>query len=210
MADAEITGEHAVPGTTDGATGAPSIRTDRLLLRAWREHDRGPFAALNADPRVTRYLAASLTREDSDELVDRIRDCWSRRGYGLWAVERLDHGELIGYVGLWPAAFDARFTPAVEVGWRLAHAHWGNGFATEAGREALGYGFEVAGLTEIVSFTAIGNVRSWRVMERLGMRRDRHGDFEHPAVPTGHPARPHVLYRLTREEWRAGASPAAP
>jgi RimJ/RimL family protein N-acetyltransferase len=180
---------------------APTVRTDRLLLRSWQDADRGAFAALNADPRVTRYLASSLTREDSDALVDRICRGWRRRGYGLWAVERLDSGEFIGYVGLWPAAFKARFTPAVEVGWRLARAHWGHGFATEGGREALRYGFEVAGLAEVVSFTAVTNRRSWRVMERLGMRRDVDGDFDHPAVPPGHPARPHVLYRLTREQW---------
>jgi RimJ/RimL family protein N-acetyltransferase len=201
-----ITGFEGHEGLTDSWTATmlvttPTIRTDRLLLRGWREEDRGAFAALNADPRVTRYFASSLTRGDSDALVDAIRRCWDLRGYGLWAVERLDHGEFIGYVGLWPAAFEARFTPAVEVGWRLAHAHWGHGFATEGGREALRHGFEVAGLAEIVSFTAVANRRSWRVMERLGMRRDVDGDFEHPAMPPGHPARRHVLYRLTRQDW---------
>ncbi|MDQ4084284.1 MAG: GNAT family N-acetyltransferase [Actinomycetota bacterium] len=163
--------------------------------------DRDAFAAMNSDPRVTEYLVGPITRADSDELVDRIQACWRRRGYGLWAVERVDRGELIGYVGLWPAAFEARFTPAVEVGWRLAPQNWGHGFATEAAREALRYGYEVMDLVEIVSFTAVPNVRSRRVMERLGMRRDVDGDFDHPAVPEGHPARPHVLYRLTREQW---------
>jgi RimJ/RimL family protein N-acetyltransferase len=193
MADAEITGEHAMT--------APSIRTDRLLLRAWRGDDRGPFARMNADARVSRYLVGPITASDSDELIERVETCWRDRGYGLWAAERRDTGCFIGYVGLWPAVFDAHFTPAVEVGWRLAPEHWGRGFATEGGRAALRYGYDVLGLDEVVSFTAAGNMRSWRVMERLGMRRDHDGDFEHPAVPPGDPARPHVLYRLSRDAW---------
>jgi RimJ/RimL family protein N-acetyltransferase len=137
-----------------------------------------------------------LTPADSDALVDDIEACWRERGYGLWAVERLDSGAFVGYTGLWPAEFDAPFTPAVEVGWRLAVDHWGHGFATEAGRAALRYGCEVVGLREVVSFTAAANTRSVRVMQRLGMRRDVDGDFAHPAMPPGHPARLHVLYRL--------------
>jgi RimJ/RimL family protein N-acetyltransferase len=156
---------------------------------------------MSADPRVSQHLVGPITRADSDELVDRIERCWARRGYGLWAVERLDTHEFIGYAGLWPALFEAEFTPAVEVGWRLSPAHWGHGFATEGGRAALRYGFEDVGLEEIVSFTAVANTRSWRVMTRLGMRRDHDGDFEHPAVPAGHPARRHVLYRLARVDW---------
>jgi RimJ/RimL family protein N-acetyltransferase len=179
----------------------PVVRTERLLLRGWRDDDRDPFTTLNADPRVTEHLVAPITRSDSDALVDRIERCWRRRRYGLWAVERLDTAEFIGYVGLWPASFEAEFTPAVEVGWRLAPVHWGRGFATEGGRAALRYGFEHARLDEIVSFTAVANTRSRRVMERLGMRRDDDGDFDHPAVPVGHPARRHVLYRLSREDW---------
>jgi len=120
------------------------------------------------------------------------------RGYGLWAVERKDTAGFIGYVGLWPATFPAHFTPAVEVGWRLAADQWGHGYATEAARAALAHGFDSLGLEEIVSFTSSVNVRSWRVMERLGMRRDANGDFEHPNVPEGHPLRPHILYRIKR------------
>jgi RimJ/RimL family protein N-acetyltransferase len=180
----------------------PRLETQRLLLREWLDADRGPFAALNADPRVSEHLVSPLTRAESDDLVDRIEECWRQRGYGLWAVERTDRAAFIGYVGLWPAEFDAPFTPAVEVGWRLAVEHWGHGFATEGGRAAVAYAFDVLGLGEIVSFTAGANTRSRQVMERLGMRRDPAGDFAHPSVPRGHRARSHVLYRLCRD--RAG------
>ncbi|WP_461023593.1 GNAT family N-acetyltransferase [Thalassiella azotivora] len=180
-----------------------SRRTARLLLRPWRDDDRDPFAAMNADPRVMEHFVAPSTREGSDAFVDRIRQRWDDDGYGLWALERLDTGAFIGFTGLAPARFEAPFTPAVEVGWRLARDAWGHGFATEAATEALRFGFEDVGLTEIVSFTAVGNVRSQRVMERIGLVRDPDGDFDHPAVPAGHPVRPHVLYRLPRTTWRA-------
>jgi RimJ/RimL family protein N-acetyltransferase len=182
-------------------TSVPTVRTSRLQLRGWRDTDREPFAAMNADPRVMEHLLEPLTRERSDSFIDRIEARWRALGYSLWAAERRDCGTFIGYVGLWPATFDAGFTPAVEVGWRLAARHWGNGLATEGARAALDHGFETAGLDEIVSFTAVRNARSWRVMGRLGMQRDASGDFEHPAVPRGHPARPHVLYRLPRQRW---------
>ena len=132
--------------------------------------------------------------------MERIRERWAELEYGLWAVERQDTARFIGYVGLWPATFPAHFTPSVEVGWRLAADQWGRGYATEAARAALSYGFNTVGLDEIVSFTSAINVRSWRVMERLGMRRDATGDFDHPNVPEGHPTRGHVLYRIRRED----------
>ena len=184
-----------------GPRGATQITTPRLVLREWCDADRDAFAEMNADPRVSEFLVRPVTRTDSDDMVDRIDDCWRERGYGLWAAERRDSGTFIGYVGLWPATFDAPFTPAVEVGWRLAHAHWGNGFATEGAVEALRFGFEVMDMPEIVSFTAAANERSWNVMRRLGMRRDLEGDFDHPAFEPGDPARLHVLYRLSRERW---------
>lgn len=191
--------------TPDGvaAGAAPVRRTERLLLRGFTDADREPFAALNADPVVMEHFVSTYGRERSDAFVDRVLQRWSERGWGLWALERTDTGEFIGYTGLWPAEFEAPFTPAVEVGWRLARAHWGQGFATEAALESLRYGFTDAGLDEIVSFTAVGNERSWRVMERIGLVREPEGDFEHPAVPEGHPVRPHVFYRLTRERWAA-------
>lgn len=181
----------------------PQLRTGRLLLREWRAADREPFAALNADPVVMEHFVEPSGRELSDAFVDRIEATWQERGYGLWAVERLDRGVFIGFVGLWPATFDAPFTPAVEVGWRLAAEHWGQGFATEAARAAVAYGFTVVGVPEIVSFTAVRNARSRRVMEHLGMLRQPEQDFEHPSVPVGHPIRPHVFYRLTRGRWTA-------
>jgi RimJ/RimL family protein N-acetyltransferase len=172
------------------------IVTDRLVLREWRDADLEPFAAMNADPVVMQFFPETYTEERTRRFIARIRECWAERGYGLWAVERQDTGGFIGYVGLWPATFPAHFTPAVEVGWRLAADHWGRGYATEGARAALPYGFSTAGLDEIVSFTSAINVRSVRIMERLGMRRDVTGDFEHPNVPEGHPTRPHVLYRI--------------
>lgn len=181
---------------------APTVRTGRLLLRAWQESDLAPFAAMNADPVVMEHFPEPYSRQRSDAFVERIRAAWEQNGFGLWAVERLDLGCFIGYVGLWPATFDAPFTPAVEVGWRLAAAHWGQGFATEGGRAALEYGFATLGLAEIISFTARRNAPSRHVMERLGMIRDATMDFEHPAVPEHHPGRPHVLYRVTRERWQ--------
>ena len=172
------------------------IVTNRLVLREWRDAYLEPFVAMNADPVVMQFFPETYTEERTRRFIARIRECWAERGYGLWAVERQDTGGFIGYVGLWPATFPAHFTPAVEVGWRLAADHWGRGYATEGARAALTYGFSTAGLDEIVSFTSAINVRSVRVMERLGMRRDVTGDFEHPNVPEGHPTRPHVLYRI--------------
>ncbi len=177
------------------------LRTERLLLRQWRDEDLEPFAKLNADPETMRYFPAPPSREESDGLAERARRQIEEEGWGLWAVEVAGGASFVGFVGLARPTFEARFTPAVEVGWRLAREHWGYGYATEAGLEALAYGFEELGLEEIVSFTSRLNEPSWRVMERLGMSRDPSEDFEHPRVPAGHPLRPHVLYRLTRSDW---------
>lgn len=181
-------------------TGAalPQLRTERLLLRRWRDDDRAPFAALNADPRVTEFLPAPLSRADSDALVDRIEAHFAARGFGLWAVEVPGEIPFAGFVGLAVPAFEAAFTPCVEVGWRLAAACWGHGYASEGARAALAFGFAQLALAEIVSFTVPANVRSRRVMERLGMTRDPADDFDHPALPDGHPLRRHVLYRAVR------------
>jgi RimJ/RimL family protein N-acetyltransferase len=170
------------------------LRTQRLLLRQWRDRDLAPFAALNADPEVMRHFLQPLTREQSDSLFHEQRALIEERGWGLWAVEGRDG--FVGFVGLAVPRFEAHFTPAVEVGWRLARRAWGHGYATEAARAAVTFGFGELGLEEIVSFTSVENERSRRVMERLGMTRDPTDDFDHPNVPPGHRLRRHVLYRL--------------
>jgi RimJ/RimL family protein N-acetyltransferase len=144
------------------AAPIPEIRTERLLLRRWREKDLAPFAAMNGDPRVIEFLSRALTRDESDAFVAWIAESWAARGFGQWALERLDSGAFIGFTGLSAPSFEAHFTPAVEVGWRLAADAWGHGFATEAARAALAYGFETVGLAKIVSFTVPANVRSRR------------------------------------------------
>jgi RimJ/RimL family protein N-acetyltransferase len=179
----------------DRGSGVPVLRTDRLLLRGWHEDDLEPFAELNADPRVMEHFVAPLTHEQSDSFVrDRIVPGFVERGYGLWAVEVPHGARFIGFVGLSDPRFSAWFTPCTEVGWRLARGHWGRGYATEAARAAVAFGFDEVGLDELVSFTAPANTRSIAVMERLGM--SLAGEFEHPSVPAGHPLRRHLLYRL--------------
>ena len=177
----------------------PTARLEGFTLRAWRDEDREPFAQMNADPVVMEHFVSTMTREESDAFVDRIVALWEANGFGLWAVD-VD-GSFAGYVGLHPSNFDAFFTPTVEVGWRLARPYWGHGIATLAGRHALAHGFDVVGMDEVDSWTAIVNERSWRVMDRLGMVRS--GEFEHPRCPVGHPVRPHVFYRMPVSRWRA-------
>lgn len=176
------------------------IRTDRLCLRRWLPADRAPFAALNSDPRVVEQLAGALSREASDALAARIEADFSEHGFGLWAVEIPNVTPFAGFIGLSVPRFEAHFTPCVEIGWRLAARYWKYGYATEGARAALAYGFETLGLDEIVSFTSSANLRSRRVMEKLGMSHRSSDDFDHPAVPEGSPLRRHVLYRLGRNQ----------
>jgi RimJ/RimL family protein N-acetyltransferase len=176
----------------------PEIVTDRLRLRRWLPQDREPFAALNADPRVMEHYPAALSRQESDAMVARIEAHFEEHGFGLWVVEIPSVAPFAGFVGLNVARFEAPFTPCVEIGWRLAVEQWGCGYATEAARAVRAFGFEALGLDEIVSFTAVGNVRSRRVMEKIGMSRDPADDFDHPALPERHPLRRHVLYRMVR------------
>ena len=177
------------------------LRTERLVLRQWRQSDREPFALLNADPVVMEHFPGVLSRQESDIAVDRIETHFHEFGYGLWAVESTGEADFIGLVGLSVPTFDAPFMPAVEIGWRLDRAYWGRGFASEAARAALADGFQRIGLGEVVSFTVPANLRSIRVMQRLGMTRDPAEDFEHPRLPQGHRLRHHVLYRLRRSDW---------
>ncbi|MDR3621819.1 MAG: GNAT family N-acetyltransferase [Paludisphaera borealis] len=175
------------------------IQTDRLILREWLDDDLAPFAALNADEHVVEFLPGPLSREQSDATAARIRDHFARRGFGLWAVEVPGIAPFIGFVGLSVPSFEAHFTPCVEIGWRLAREHWGRGYATEAARAALRFGFDELGLDEIVSFTVPDNLRSRAVMERIGMQRSPVDDFDHPSLSAGHRLRRHVLYRYKPE-----------
>ena len=184
------------------------MTTKRLILRYWRESDRKPFSHLNADPRVMEFMPHILSKQESDALVERIEAHFHRHGFGLWAAELRQSGEFIGFIGLSVPSFKAPFTPCVEIGWRLARDHWGRGLATEGARTILAYGFEVLGLKEIVSFTVPGNLGSRRVMEKLGMRHNPGDDFDHPRLPENHPLRPHVLYRLSRSQWKGDFFPA--
>jgi RimJ/RimL family protein N-acetyltransferase len=170
----------------------PEVRTERLLLRGWREDDRARYAAVNADPLVMATIGPLQTRRQSDAHLDRIMAMWEERGFGLWCVE-LD-GTCIGFTGLSAPSWEASFTPCVEVGWRLASAQWGHGYAPEAARAALDFGFDVVGLDEIVSFTAASNHKSRRVMQKLGMVHDESAGFDHPHAPAH--LNPHVLYRI--------------
>jgi RimJ/RimL family protein N-acetyltransferase len=177
--------------------GRNELSTPRLLLRRWRETDRAPFAALNADPLVMECFPSRLTKAESDDLLAKIEAGFETRGYGLWALEVRATSEFVGFTGITIPSFTAHFTPAVEVGWRLARSAWGQGYATEAGLASVAFGFQDAGLDEIVSFTSAVNVRSRRVMERIGMTHDPADDFDHPKLDESDRLRPHVLYRIS-------------
>jgi ribosomal-protein-alanine N-acetyltransferase len=186
------------------------LRTPRLLLRSWRPSDLPAFAAMNADPEVRRWFPSTQTRAESDAAAERLQAHIDAHGFGFWAVEAPGVAAFIGFVGIAHTPFEAAFTPAVEAGWRLARAHWRQGYATEAARAALDHGFGQAGLSEIVAFTAPGNIASRRTMERLGMTRDPAGDFDHPAIPEGRRHRRLVLYRLRSTAVPPTAPPGPP
>lgn len=179
---------------------AIEIDTPRLRLRQWRAADREPFAALNSDPAVMEFFPAPQSRSASDASIDAWQSQFAAQGWSNWAVEVRETGGFAGFVGLTVPRRMLPFSPCVEVGWRLAREHWGKGYATEGARGALGVGFERLQLAEVVSFTAVGNLRSRAVMERIGMR-NANQDFEHPGVPEGHALRLHCLYRITRAQW---------
>lgn len=171
------------------------IHTNRLILRPFEEADFAPFAEMNADPVVMEFFPATLTREESDQFALRLMAHFQTHGYGPWVVAIPGVTPFAGFVGLLQVNFTAHFTPAVEVGWRFARLFWGQGYATEGAAASLQFGFEQLHLSEIVSITAIQNLRSQRVMERIGMTRDPNDDFDHPKLSEGHPLRRHVLYR---------------
>jgi ribosomal-protein-alanine N-acetyltransferase len=183
------------------------LETERLVLRRWRDDDRAAFAHINADPRVMEFFPATLTREDSDALIDRIEAHWHTHGFGLYAADLKvgardgrgsDERQFVGFIGLARPSFEIDFTPCIEIGWRLDASAWGRGLATEGARAVAEHAIGPLGLDEIVSFTSVGNARSRRVMEKIGMTHDPRDDFEHPQLPEGHALRRHVLYRLRR------------
>jgi RimJ/RimL family protein N-acetyltransferase len=175
-----------------------TLRTDRLLLRRWQDSDRAPFAAMNADPAVMRYFPATQNRAASDASVETIEARFELQGYGLWALELVASGQFIGFTGLNPMPDGVPGAGGLEVGWRLAEHAWHHGYATEAATAALDVAFNGVGLDQVWSMTAVLNLPSQAVMRRLGMTPQAH--FDHPKVELGHPVRPHVVYRLTREE----------
>lgn len=179
-----------------------TLTTERLILRPWRAEDFEPFAAMSADPKVMEHFPSTLTRAESDAVATRLQAHIEKHGFGFWALELPGVAPFIGFTGILNVSFDAHFTPAVEMGWRLAPAHWRKGYATEAARAALVHGFGALGLAEIVAFTIPANLPSQAVMQRLGMTRNEAEDFAHPKVPPDHPMSRHVLYRLRAEDWK--------
>lgn len=181
----------------------PELRSERLVLRRWREADDAAFCAMNADPEVRRHYP-DLRTERQSVAEARAHDAqFEQDGFGLWALERPGEASFIGYAGVRRIVRDMPFEPRIETGWRLARAHWGRGYATEAARTALADFFARSDFGAVVSFTATTNLPSQRVMQRLGMTRDPSEDFEHPALPLGHPLSRHVLYRLDRAAFDA-------
>ncbi len=172
------------------------IRSDRLILREWRDSDIDGFARMSADARVMEFFPSLLDRAQVVAQVDRYRAHVAEHGFGFWAVEAPGVADFVGLCGMAHVRFQAPFAPAVEIGWRLAHEHWGRGYAPEAARAVLDYGFDTLGLDEIVAFAVVANAKSRRVMEKLGMTYDPADDFDHPALPPGHAMRRHVLYRI--------------
>ncbi len=183
------------------AAPIPVLHTRRLTMRPFQEGDREPFAAINADPEVMEHFLAPLSREESDQFLDRINSGFAAHGFGLWALVSGADGELLGFTGLSVPRFSAPFMPAVEIGWRLRRSAWGQGLATEAASAALDFGFGPGGLEEVVSFTSAGNERSQAVMRQVGMTHEPREDFQHPLVPPGHRLAPQVLFRISRARW---------
>jgi len=174
------------------------IETDRLILRTWKEEDIDKYYQINQDPKVIEFLLGPYTIERVKNFIILRNEQFELLGYTLWAVEEKSSGELMGFIGLDTMEWEAPFTPCVEIGWRLGSQYWGKGYAAEGAKAVLEYGFDVVGLDEIVSITVPQNIRSIRVMERIGMKRDLNGDFAHPLLPKDHPLSKHVLYRVRK------------
>lgn len=177
------------------------IQTARLRLRRWNDADRAPFAAMSADPAVMEFFPSLLTPDQASAFIDRVEAHWEARDYGNYALEELGTGAFVGMAGLFDVFPEAPFAPSVEIGWRLARPFWSQGYAREAAEAVIASAFAEHDFPEIVAFTAVPNIRSATLMQRLGMTRDPGDDFDHPAVPEGHPLRRHVLYRLKRADF---------
>jgi RimJ/RimL family protein N-acetyltransferase len=182
------------------------IETERLILRPWKDSDLEPFARLNADLQVMEFMLKLLSREESDAWVGGMKAHFARHGFSHYAVELKENGSFVGSIGLSVPSYPTPFSPCVEIGWRISSAFWNRGLATEGAREVLRHASETLRLPEIVAFTVPSNLRSRRVMEKIGMVRDLAGDFDHPKVPAGHPLQRHVLYRWRSHDAGVGAS----
>lgn len=178
------------------------LRTPRTVLRAWKDSDLPAWCEMNADAEVRKHFPSVHTEAEAVGEADRIRAQIAQHGWGFWALEVPGVTPFAGVVGLLVPAYEAHFVPCVEIGWRLARGTWGNGYAIEAARAAARFAFDVLDQDEIIAITVPANTPSRKVMERLGMRHDAAGDFDHPRVPEGHPMRRHVLYRLDRASFR--------
>jgi RimJ/RimL family protein N-acetyltransferase len=180
---------------------APDLLTSRLRLRKWIKDDLTPFAVMNADLHVMEYFPSTLTRAESDAFAERICAQLDHHAYGLWAVEIVQQARFIGFVGLVEPNFKVCFTPCVEIGWRLDKNYWGQGYALEAAQRVMKYAFEDLCLSDLVSFTAATNLRSQKLMQKLGFSSKPSDNFEHPSLAQGHSLRNHVLYRLKKADW---------
>lgn len=183
------------------------IETDRLILRTWLDNDLQPMLAINQDPKVMEYFPSLQDLEMTKNFIDKVNAHFEKHSYSLYATVRKDTGEFIGFIGLLIADFDAHFTPATEIGWRLSSKHWGQGFATEGAKAVLDYAFRELKIPEIVSFTAEGNAKSVKVMQKIGLRHNENDDFDHQKLDDTNPLKRHVLYRLNRQEYLQGESP---
>lgn len=181
------------------------FKTKRLRLRQWQDADLVEFSRLNSDPEVMKYYPAILSAERSRDMARNFRDKISRNGWGFWAVERLQDGRFIGFVGLNAPDYDLPVTPCIEIGWRLGKEYWGRGYATEAAKACLDIAFCTLDLAEVYAFTSALNKRSQALMERIGMH-NTFANFEHPMLPDGHALREHVLYKVEKGSWDCGAA----
>ena len=180
------------------------IETDRLILRTWHDDDLQPMLVINQDPKVMEYFPGLQDLEMTKKFIDKVNAHLENHGYSLYATVRKDTNEFIGFIGLLIADFESHFTPATEIGWRLSPHHWGQGFATEGAKAVLDFAFKELKIPEIVSFTAAGNAKSIRVMQKIGLQHNEADDFDHPKLDNTSPLKRHVLYRLIKEDYLRG------